>query len=218
MAGRGSQAVFPQCLPSLQTAELDRLGEAYLSRATRSAGNAARISDKMPQNFLYLGLISKMLPGARVIHCVRDPADTALSCFFQNFKNTLAFSTDLSWLESWSRDYQRLMAHWRQNLQLPLFDVQYESLCHDPETWTRRILDFVGLDWDAQCLQPHSHSRVVRTASYAQVRTPIYKTSIGRADAYAAHVPGLIALRSTDSPDPRSNESEEHPKKTRTDG
>jgi tetratricopeptide (TPR) repeat protein len=211
MAQQTLQIPYPACLPALTPEQLDQMATGYLSRLCRDAPDALRVTDKLPQNFLFLGLVSAMLPRARVIHCVRDPADTALSCFFQNFKDTLNFTADLDWLAQWTRDYQRLMAHWHKVLPLPILDVPYAGVCREPERWTRKILDFMGLDWDPACLQAHSHSRVVRTASYAQVQRPIYTTSIGRADAYASHIPGLMALRDSTELQAPSSKSDERP-------
>ena len=197
MASESSGRLYPDCLQSLSASSLSRMAEAYLQRLCRQAPGAARITDKMPQNFLYLGLAQAMLPGARVIHCVRDPVDTALSCYFQHFKDTLAFTTQLDWLARWTADYQRLMAHWDATLSLPILHVPYAQLCQDPQGWAAKIVDFTGLDWDPSCLESHTHKRVVRTASYAQVRQPIYTTSIGRSSAYARHISELTGLRET---------------------
>ncbi len=218
MASRATSTPYPEALAQLQPGQLDRIADAYLGRLCRGGPEASRVTDKMPQNFLYLGLAAAMLPYARVIHCVRDPADTGLSCYFQNFKDTLGFTTDLEWLARWIQDYQRLMDHWKRVLPLPILDVPYAELCRDPETWSRRIVAFSDLDWDPRCLMAHTHSRVVRTASYAQVRTPIYQTSIGRADTYAAHIPGLLALRLPESSPASSTKPNHHPMNHQTDG
>jgi tetratricopeptide (TPR) repeat protein len=202
MAAESLSLQYPEVLGSLRPATLDKMSAAYLARLCRRAGDARRVTDKMPQNFLYLGLVSAMLPGARIIHCVRDPVDTALSCYFQNFKDTLAFTTRLDWLASWVADYHRLMAHWETHLSLPILHVPYAGLCREPEAWSQAIVDFSGLPWDPQCLSSHTHSRVVRTASYAQVRRPIYQTSIGRSQAYRAHISQLLRLRQTQSSGP----------------
>ena len=136
------------------------MAEAYLARLKRESQGAIRVTDKMPQNFLYLSLAAAMLPGARVIHCVRDPVDTALSCYFQNFKDTLAFTTRMDWLAQWTRDYQRLMAHWKSHLPLEILDVPYADLCRNPDEWCRKITDFTELEWDRRCLDPEMLSLV----------------------------------------------------------
>jgi tetratricopeptide (TPR) repeat protein len=218
LAARRESTPFPEVLRELDQSTLDQLAGAYLKRLKRGSQGAARVTDKMPDNFLVLGLAAAVTPGARVIHCVRDPADTGLSCFFQNFKDTLAFTTRLDWLARWMTDYHRLMDHWQSSLSLPILRVPYEALCQDPGHWSRMIVDFIGLSWDPSCLQPHTHPRVVRTASYAQVREPTYQTSIGRSSAYERHIPDLIALRRSRSTQVSSIEPQLHPKMLGTGG
>ena len=149
------------------------------------AGDATRVTDKMPLNFLHLGLAALLLPNTRVIHCRRAPMDTALSCYFMHFKDTHAFSTDLSWLGSFYVQYERLMSHWKRVLPLPILDVQYEEMVSYPEETMRRVVDFVGLPWHPSCTRFYDNEREVLTASAEQVRQPIYTTSIGRHLPYA---------------------------------
>jgi hypothetical protein len=139
----------------------------------------------MWQNFEYLGLAQLMLPGARVIHCVRDPLDCGLSCFFQHFfGNGVAFSYDLGHIGAYMAEYQRIMDHWRSVLSLPMFELRYESLVSEPEATIRRLLAFLDLPWDPACLDFHQSARQVRTASFEQVRRPLYQSSVGRHRAY----------------------------------
>ena len=166
--------------------DLDALSRAYLQRLDQLAPEARRVTDKMWQNFEFLGLAELVLPGARVVHCVRDPMDVGLSCFFQHFFGQgVAFSYDLAHIGAYHRQYRRTMDHWRRVLSLPMHTVRYEELVASPETRTRALLEFLDLPWDDACLRFHETARPVRTASYAQVRRPIYRASVGRHRHYA---------------------------------
>ena len=128
--------------------------------------DASRVVDKAPVNSDYLGLIYSVFPNARVIYMQRDPIDTCLSCYFQQFSPALNFTLDLSDLAHYYREHQRMMAHWRAVLPPgSILDVPYAELVADQETWTRKILDFLGLEWDARCLDFHTTERLVITAS-----------------------------------------------------
>lgn len=190
----GGQLPYPQCLTSLTAADCDRLARRYLDKLTALSPTALRVTDKMPDNYLRLGLIAMLFPGARVIHCVRDPLDTCLSCYFQNFGPALSFTYDLAALTVYYRQYQRLMAHWRTVLKIPLMEVRYEELVADQERVTRAMVSFCGLEWDDNCLRFHESARVASTASYAQVRQPLYSRSVGRWRHYARHLGPLESL------------------------
>lgn len=182
----------------LTSAAVRRQSSALLRTYRRLAPGASRFIDKLPDNFLHLGLIARLFPNARVIHCVRDAADTCLSCYFQHFAG-YDWVYDLDHLGAYYAGYTRVMQHWRslaQPLGLRLLDVSYEGLVENPEPEIRRIVDFVGLPWDPVCLGFHESERVVNTASNQQVRQPIYKTSAGRHKHYRKHLGPL--LRSLD--------------------
>lgn len=172
---------------------VERMSRSYLRDIRRLGPKAQRITDKMPHNFLNLGLITLMFPQARIIHCTRDPMDTLLSCYFQSFVGTLYFTNDLEHLGAVYRGYQRLMAHWKEVLDAAILDVPYEALVEDQEGWTRRLLDFLGLPWDDACLRYYESERITLTASIEQVRRPIYTSSIGRHRHYNAHLGPLRA-------------------------
>ena len=175
------------------TGELAGLGREYLESLPPEAGDATFVSDKMPLNFLYLGLIAAILPSARVIHCLRDPRDVAVSCYFQDFVDpALAFSFDLRQTADYYRDYWRLMAHWRERLAQPIFEVHYENLVGDIEKQTKRILEFLGLPMEQDCLSFHERKREVKTASHAQVRRPLYRSSVGRYRNYQEQIERLF--------------------------
>jgi tetratricopeptide (TPR) repeat protein len=172
---------------------LAALGAEYVARIDALAQGALRVTDKMPGNFLYAGLIRLILPKARIIHCVRDPLDTCLSCYETKFRNGALFTYDLRELGLAYRGYERLMAHWREVLPADGFiEVSYEAVIADLEGEARRLLQFCGLDWNAACLDFHRTSREVWTASANQVRRPLYRSSVGRAGAHAEHLRPLI--------------------------
>ena len=143
-----------------------------------------RITDKFLENFRHIGLIHRALPHARIVHVRRNPLDTGVSCFSKLFTGAVPYSYDLGELGRYHRAYEELMAHWRSVLPPGvLLDVQYEDIVGDLEAHARCIVAHCGLEWDAACLDFHSTSRHVRTASMLQVRQPIFKSSIGRWEA-----------------------------------
>ncbi len=156
----------------------------YLGTLRAGAEDALRITDKMPFNFLYLGQIQILFPGARVIHCFRDPIDTGMSCFRHYFTSPHAWACDLGDIGRYQRAYMGLMDHWRGVLSLPMLDVCYEDLIADQAGISRELIDFLGLEWDPACLEFHKSDRTVTTASNWQVRKPLYKSAIGRAKSY----------------------------------
>ena len=156
-----------------------RLADDYLATLRRFGPGAKRVTDKALNNFLRLGLIHRILPNATLIHCRRNPIDTALSIFTTNFDYEYAASRgDLVFF---FRQYQRLMAHWREVLPPDrLIDVDYEVLVGDPEPQARRLIAACGLDWNDACLKPQCNTRKITTASLWQARQPIYRTSVER--------------------------------------
>jgi Sulfotransferase family len=169
------------------------LGARYLAEIERLAPGAARITDKMPGNFNLAGLIHLALPNASIIHTVRDPVDTCISCFSKLFgEGELTYTYDLAELGRYYRHYQALMAHWHHVLPPGrILDVHYEDVVADLEGQARRIIAHCGLEWDAHCLAFHRTERPVRTASATQVRQPIYNSAIGR---WRVHKPLIGAL------------------------
>jgi tetratricopeptide (TPR) repeat protein len=201
-ARMGSAAGYPECLAGLDLATSRALAEDHLRRLAQRGGLASRIIDKMPDNYLHLGLIAALFPRARVIHCRRDPLDTCLSCYCQNFVG-LNYSWDLEDLGFYYREYELLMAHWRAFLPLPLLEVGYEDLVAEPESVSRRLTTFCGLEWNERCLDFSASLRPVRTASKLQVRRPIYAHSVGRWRRYAAHLEPLRRALALPAPVPR---------------
>lgn len=173
---------FPKYLPGLSPAAFKRMGEEYLMRQKNRANDESvtRIIDKHPLNFQFVGMIFGMFPNARIIHTVRDPLDTCLSCYFQNFTLGQDYSFDFKSLGRFYNDYRRLMEHWESVYPGKIYSVNYEDVVADQEVQTRRLLDFMGLDFEPQCIEFHKTDRKVSTASFMQVRQPIYKTSQNR--------------------------------------
>ena len=188
----GSGAPYPECVAALSPEMTHRLAGEHLARLERDAGEAVRSTDKLPHNFLRLGLISLLFPRAQLIHCTREPFDTCISCYFLYNVNA-PFAHDLEFLGRFYRDYQRLMSHWRSTLPSPILDVPYEGLVANPEVWSRKIIDFLGLEWDDRCLAFYENERPVYTPSFWQVRQPIYASSIGRWRHYAKHLGPLFS-------------------------
>jgi tetratricopeptide (TPR) repeat protein len=186
---------YPQGLPGAGAEQLRQLGARYVERVAARAGGAPWITDKMPSNFSYVGLIRLMLPNARIIHTRRHPVDTCLSCFSQLFVGTgQAFSYELGELGRYWCEYDSLMAHWRQVLpDGAMIEIDYADLVTDLETQARRLLAFCGIEWDDACLAFHRTKRPVLTASVAQVRRPVYRSSVGKWRAYERHLDPLLA-------------------------
>jgi tetratricopeptide (TPR) repeat protein len=182
---------YPRCLDRLTIDQADGLAQIYIDPLTALAPNAHRIIDKTLQNFLHLGLIAILLPESRIIHCKRDPLDNCLSCFMTQFTAGHEFSRNLASLGRYYPQYERLMTHWKETLDLPILDVQYEDVVNDLEGQTRRALDFLDLPWDEHCLKFHETRRPVATASVQQVRRSIYADSVGRWRRYERHLTGL---------------------------
>jgi tetratricopeptide (TPR) repeat protein len=186
MSRQASPAGYPG---ELDQPTLTSLADWYLQRIEGCAGSAARVIDKAPNNFQFLGLIAALFPQARIVHCRRDPRDVCLSCFQQDFTD---WTLNLEELAIYYRQYERLMAHWRAVLPLPLLEVAYEELVEDLEGVSRRLVSFGGLEWDERCLAFNRTERKVRTASVQQVRQSVYKSSVGRWRHYAAHMQPLL--------------------------
>jgi tetratricopeptide (TPR) repeat protein len=171
------------------------VAEEYLHILEGLSASSSRVVDKATVNSDYLGLIYSVFPNARVIYLQRDPIDTCLSCYFQQFLTGINFTFDLSDLVHYYREHQRIMAHWRAVLPPGfILDVPYEGLVADQETWSRKMLDFIGLEWDARCLEFHANTRQVTTASAWQVRQKVYKSSVARWRNYEKFIGPLKTL------------------------
>jgi tetratricopeptide (TPR) repeat protein len=173
-----------------------KLAETYLRALETGEEDALRVVDKATINTDYLGFIHSVFPNARIIYMQRDPIDTCLSCYFQKFVLSLNFTMDLSDLADYYREHHRLMAHWHAVLPPgTILDVPYAELVADQQGWTRKILDFLGLEWDARCLDFHNTKRDVVTASVWQVRQKIYTNSLQRWRNYKKYIGPLLGLK-----------------------
>lgn len=182
---------------------IKREADLHLQRLQERGPAASRVVDKLPANLFHLGLIATLFPNARVLLCRRDPRDTCLSCYFQWFANNgLPFSYDLKDCATQSLEQERLEAHWLEHLPLRILPVQYEDLVADLETHSRRMVDFLGLEWEPECLAFHTTQRNIRTASVWQVRQPIYNSSVGKWRHYEKHLGPLLKML-----DPPQNQS-----------
>jgi tetratricopeptide (TPR) repeat protein len=191
---QGGARGYPEAVSQMSGEQLRTLGAAYVERIGAVAPAAARIVNKTPENFRLVGLIHLALPNARIIHVRRDPVDTCFSCFSKLFVDNMPYAYNLEELGRYYRAYEDLMAHWRAILPPGvMIDVQYEEVVADLEGQTRRILSHCDVEWDARCLDFHRTARSVRTASVAQVRQPIYQSSIGRWRAYESFLAPLIS-------------------------
>jgi tetratricopeptide (TPR) repeat protein len=194
VAGWSEGKFYPFFLDNLSVRRANQMADEYLKTINAINTSATYVTDKMPQNFVHLGTVQLLFPQCKVIHCLRDPRDTCLSCYMTTFLSGQEFSHDLSHLAQYYRDYERLMAHWKATLDLPILDVSYEDLVTDQQGQSRRMLEFLGLPWHDSCLNFHQTNRPVATASRDQVRSPIYNSSIGRWKHYEKHIPELLSL------------------------
>jgi tetratricopeptide (TPR) repeat protein len=185
---------YPEIVSHMAAEHFRELGGRYLAGIRRLAPAASRITDKMPANFLFAGLIHLALPNATIIHTVRDPVDTCISCFSKLFTEGNYQTYDLAELGRYHRRYQALMAHWHRVLPPGrMLDVHYEDTVADVEAVARRVVAHCGLSWDQRCLDFHRTKRAVRTSSATQVRRPIYASSVGRRHAYGSLLEPLLA-------------------------
>ena len=180
-------------MPQVQLGELAGFARAYLKRLFEIGGDSAmRVVNKTPLNFRYLGLIALVLPGARVIHCRRNPLDTCLSCYFQKFTTGHGYSFNLFNLGGFYRHYRAVMVHWESVRPLPVLEVDYEALVSDLPGQARRLVEFTGLEWGEACALPRKAGGTIKTASAYQVRQPVHARSVERWRNYEHHLGDLI--------------------------
>jgi hypothetical protein len=180
----------------LDDAKRRTTAEKYLGVLAAKSVDAQHVVDKAPGNADYLGLIHNVFPNARVIYMQRDPIDTCLSCYFQKFALSMNFTMDLADLADRYREHRRLMDHWQTVLPSgTMLNVPYEELVADQERWSRKILDFLGLEWDEGVLNFHETKRAVATASFWQVRQKMYRSSVHRWKNYERFIGPLRDLK-----------------------
>ena len=182
---------FPFYVDKLNQDGVDNMADTYLKHLDTFSGQTLRLTDKMPHNFNLLGLVQLLFPKARIIHCRRDPMDTCLSIYFQDFSEGHKYAKNLLDIGAHYVQYQRLMKHWQKVLSIPIFVIQYEDLVSNQADVTKNLLKFCGLEWNDDCLHFHSVKRTIDTASYDQVRQPLYTKSVKRWKHYESHLDDL---------------------------
>ena len=180
------------CLNHFDRRSIEQIGHRHLDALAALNTSADRIVDKLPENTLFLGLIAVLFPQAKVIHCRRDLRDVALSCWMTQFAN-LRWACDPHHIEARIHEYRRLMDHWRAILPVRMLDVDYEAMVADPERSSRELVAWCGLEWDPACLEFYKPRRRVQTTSIAQVRQPIYRSSVGRWKNYEQPLAAMFA-------------------------
>ena len=181
-----------ECLTRLDRESAHRIAQHYLDQLNALNREARHIVDKMPENYLCLGMLAALFPRARFIHCKRDLRDVAVSCWMTHFRQ-VRWASDPEHIASRLHTYQRLMDHWRQVLPVECLEVQYEEMVADLETVARRLVEWCGLEWEPACLAFHKGRRPVRSASVIQVRQPIYTHAVGRWKNYEKALGPLLA-------------------------
>ena len=187
----GNVAEYPECLAAVSPDTIEQILASY-TRFTEKLPEGTRVmTDKMPENFQHLVLIRMLFPDSRIIHCVRDPIDTCLSCYLQQFTGYHEYAYDLGNLGRHYREYQRLMKHYRDDAGIHMLEVKYEELVNNTEEVSRSLVEYCGLEWDDRCLKFYELDRIVHTASYDQVKEPVYTRSVGRWKNYEKYLQPL---------------------------
>ena len=180
----GDGAGLSRIIRHLSSPKANELAELYLKRSEAIAPGKKRVVCKNLHNFELLGLFAKMFPKGRIIIALRDPMDNCVSCYLQPLTQFHSYTQDLTSLGEYYTDFRRLVAHWQKVIPNPTMEVSYEDVVADTEGMARKIIDFIGLDWDPACLKFQSNKAPVHTISVAQVRQPIYKTAVNRWKRY----------------------------------
>jgi tetratricopeptide (TPR) repeat protein len=201
-AKEGSDPAMPY-LPLLDREAIQTIAQQHLDKLNGLNSTALRIADKMPDNFMYLGMLAVVFPKAKFIHCRRDLRDIAVSCWMTNFRQ-IRWANDQAHIAARFRDYRRTMDHWAKTLPVPLLHIDYEETVADLESVARRLVSWCGLEWEPACLQFHQTERPVRTASVTQVRQPIYTRSVARWKNYEPALSDLFAQLVPDKTEPEA--------------
>jgi tetratricopeptide (TPR) repeat protein len=187
----GRLAPFPESLAARPIGELESLADEYLQVIRDLAPEAGFVTDKRPDNFLYIGLIKRLFPDAKIVHTTRDALDNCLSIYFLHLDQGMSYALDLDHIGHHYRQYRRLMAHWQAVFGEDITQVNYDDLVNGARAPMQRVLEFLGLEWTDQCTQVPAHGRVIKTASVWQVREPLNRRSSGRSRHYAEQLRGL---------------------------
>lgn len=190
---RNELRAFPASLLNLSQSRLDSLAQTYLRSLRQLFPRADLITDKRPDNFLYIGLIKRLFPRARIVHTRRNPLDNCLSIFFLHVDHSMSYALDLADIAHYYSQYRRLMAHWQSLYGADIFDLDYDALVREPRSQIQRLLEFCGLEWQDSCLEFQRTASAVKTASVWQVRESLYQRSSGRWRNYAQHLAGVEA-------------------------
>jgi Tfp pilus assembly protein PilF len=190
----GEDAGFLDGISELSRDQLSDLARAHLNAVSRLAPSGIMVADKMPFNFINLGFIQLLFPDARIIHCRRGPLDVGLSCYLTNFVQPHSWSCDLGHIGHYIKAHDRLMDHWRSVLSIEIFDWNYETVVADTESEARRLIDYLGLDWEPACLEFHAGEGAVQSASKWQVRSPVTSAPVGRWRDFADDLSPLIEV------------------------
>lgn len=183
---------WPRCLSQFDQWQFSGLAQQYLDHLDQINPGSFRVTNKMPHNFLSVGLIYLLFPKAQFIHCTRNPLDNCLSLYFQNFSGNHPYAYDLSVLGQYYVEYQRLVDHWKTVLPAPIMEMEYESTVANAESIARKLIGFCQLPWEDACLEFYKTKRAVKTASVWQARQKIYSSSVGRWENYESHLSSLI--------------------------
>ena len=182
-AGVKPKTAFPQCLDLLTQEAGRKLATEHVARLKEMAPEAKHVVDKMPKNLVHVGLIRLLWPNAKIVHCVRDYRDIAMSCFFRYFAKGQPFSWDLYELGDYCRHHAELCKHWHKVLGTEIYPSHYEELTSNQEQKTRELIEYLELPWSDSCLSFHETDRRIKT-NPLQVRKPIYKTSVAKWKRY----------------------------------
>jgi tetratricopeptide (TPR) repeat protein len=191
-------APYPETMRHVGADGARRLADAYRAARHATFPGADVLTDKRPDNFLYVGLIKTMFPDAKIVHTVREPLDNVLSVHFLHLDASMAYATDLLDTAHHLLQSRRLMAHWKALWPDDVLDFDYDAFVHEPRPAVERLLAFCGLEWDERCLEFHRAGGVVRTASVWQVREPLYRRSSGRWRNYERQLAGVREYLSGD--------------------
>lgn len=192
-----SEGPAPECMSLIDQETVDEFSARYLEELRLRSKTAARVVDKLPGNFVRIGLIKTLFPNAHIVHCSRNALDTCVSLYFHYFQ-ALTCSFDLRELGQYYLDYRHLMDHWEALFPDGIFEVRYEELVNDPERISRALVDNLDLPWDARCLEFYKNTRAIMSPSNIQVRHPVYKVSVDRWKRYEKHLAPLIEILGTE--------------------
>lgn len=189
----GKIMYYPGNIRQLSPEICRAIADKYVSYLQRFSSDVIRITDKMPHNFIAIGLIHALLPNAKIIHVKRNPLDTCVSCYTQLFTHGQLYSYDLTELGQYYQCYERIMNHWHRILPSNAYlDIEYEAMVNNLESEAKRLIAFCDLPWDPDCLAFYESKRHVRTASFVQVRQPVYTSSVERWRRYGDALAPLI--------------------------